>query len=221
MSKRRAHATTDAVEPRTPGIGRRGALQAAAVGLGAAAAASSAGTALADASRGAPAAPQPVWARGERERTLAAHALVPLAGAPRRALEACEAAGVALVEAFEPRHGGLPFVVEIRSHHPELGARRSFELVRRDTSGPAPIAEVGELALVLRNRGDGARASDEDDARLARRLAAALEPVAPTLAALPLSTVRERARRAPFATLHVPLRLEADGSPRRPTPTRR
>jgi hypothetical protein len=212
MSKRRAHATTDALEARPQGIGRRGALRAAAAaGLGLGAVSASPAAALADASRpGALEAERPGWALGERERALAAHALVPLAASPRRALATCEAAGVALVEAFEPRHGGLPFVVEIRHTHPDVGARRSFELVRGDAGGPAPIAEAGELALVLLNRGDGARASDEDDARLARRLAAALEPVAGVLAAMPLTTVRERARRAPFATLHVPLRLGPD-----------
>jgi hypothetical protein len=196
-------------------IGRRGALRAAsAVGVGAvgigALGPSTLGTsarALADAttSDAAPSgAAGPAWALPPRERVLAAHALRPLEGPARAALDACEAAGVVVVEAFAPRHGGLPFVVEIRDVHPDVGARRAFELVQADPEGPAPIAQVGTLALVLHNRGDGARASSEHDARLARRIAEALAPVATSLARLELATVRARAARAPFATLHVP-----------------
>lgn len=149
---------------------------------------------------------RPTYALPERERVLRAHALVPLSGPALLALRRCEAAGVSLVEAFAPRHGGLPFVVEVPG-----GARRAFELVRHDPEGAAPIATIptaGEpLALLLENRGDGARASDEDDARLALRLAAALseDGGAAVLASLPLTTARERRRSAPFATLHVPL----------------
>ena len=151
-------------------------------------------------------AERPAYALPERERVLRAHALVPLSGPALHALRRCEAAGVSLVEAFAPRHGGLPFVVELPG-----GTRRAFELVRHDAADAAPIATIptatGEtLALLLENRGDGARASDEDDARLALRLAAALSVHGGSvLAALPLTTVRERRRSAPFATLHVPL----------------
>ncbi|MBX7197403.1 MAG: hypothetical protein K1X94_35470 [Sandaracinaceae bacterium] len=141
-----------------------------------------------------------------QERTLRAHALERLGGELLEALRACEHAGVRLVEAFAVRHGGLPFVVEVQaaSGHREIGARRTFELLRRDTAGDTPIATVGQLALVMQNRGDGRTASPEDDARLALRIGAALERHASLLETLPLLTARERRRSAPFATLHVP-----------------
>ncbi|MBN8612470.1 MAG: hypothetical protein J0L92_17890, partial [Deltaproteobacteria bacterium] len=122
-------------------------------------------------------------------------------------LRRCEAAGVRLVEAYAPRHGGLPFVVEILAGHghADVGGRRAFELLRRDASGDAPLASVGELALLMENRGDGRTPTSEDDARLAVRLASALAPGVSQLEGLALLTPRERRRRAPFATLHVPL----------------
>lgn len=142
---------------------------------------------------------------GGAARTLRAHALTPLEGPAALALRACESAGARLVAAYAPRHGGLPFVVELTGEHTTPGTRRGFELLRRDPAGDAPMAELGDLALVLVNRGDGRTQSHQDDARLALRLAQALAPHADTFAALPLTTARERRRRAPFATLHLPL----------------
>jgi hypothetical protein len=184
-------------------IGRRDALRAAGVGAAGVAVVGAQARALAsEPARGA----VPAWALGPRERALSAHALHPLDASARRALEACEAAGVEVVEAFAPRHGGLPFVVEIRQGHPDAGARLAFELVRDDPEGPTPIAAAAGLALLLHNRGDGSSASRESDARLARRMASALAPVASALGQLHLTTVRARASCAPFATLHVPTR---------------
>jgi hypothetical protein len=149
-------------------------------------------------------AAQPAWSLDPRARALRAHDLRPLSGQALSALRACEAAGVSLVEAFAPRHGGLPFVTEIRSGHPDVGARRAFELLRADADGDAPLATVGGLALVMENRGDGQTPTSEHDARLALRLAAALAPHAAHLEGLELTTARARRTRAPFATLHVP-----------------
>ncbi len=206
MPKRRAHDTSrDSATSDAP-VGRRVALQSAGA-LGAfamVASSASPSAALADVTAPARAA-RPAWSLDPRERSLVAHALVPLTGRALEALRACEAAGVRVVEAFAPRAGGLPFVVEILpGAHPAAGERRSFELLRRDPAGDAPIAAAGELALMLRNRGDGARLSDEHDARLALRMGAALEVSSGLLAALELTTAAERRRRAPFATLHVP-----------------
>ncbi len=194
MSKRTAHAA-----PATRAFGRRTALEGVGAAGLVAAVAGSGSPAHADV--GEPTNERPAYALPERERVLRAHALSPLAGVALEALRACESAGVTLVEAFAPRHGGLPFVVELGAG----SARRAFELVRHDPEADAPIARVGSLALLLENRGDGARASDEADARLALRIAAALEGGVGVLEALPLATVRERRRAAPFATLHVPL----------------
>jgi hypothetical protein len=132
------------------------------------------------------------------------HALRPLEGPALEALRACEVAGVRLVRAYAPRHGGLPFVVEIRRGHPDVGARRTFELLRSDPAGDPPLATLGALALVLENRGDGRTPTQEEDARLALRLASALASRTGELEGLALTTARERRARAPFATLHVP-----------------
>jgi len=203
MSKRAANAATSIRRP----LGRRAALEGAgAAGLVAAGVVAGVGGPVSPvrADAGEPTNGGPAHARPERDRVLRAHALTPLTGAALGALRACGAAGVSLVEAFAPRHGGLPFVVELRSGT-ERGARRAFELVLDDSAAGAPIAHVGRLALLLENRGDGSRPSPEEDARLALRIAASLESGVSVLEALPLTTARERRRTAPFATLHVPL----------------
>lgn len=187
-------------------VGRRTALEGAgAAGIVGAVLASLPASVRADASApGASADEAPSWSLDPHSRSLRAHDLRPLSGQPLAALRACEAAGVQLVEAYAPRHGGLPFVVEIRSGHPELGARRAFELLRADAEGDTPLATVGGLALVMENRGDGRTPTSEHDARLALRVAAALAPHASILERLELTTARARRSRAPFATLHVP-----------------
>lgn len=203
MSKRAsASSPGPRVEPQR--LGRRTALEGAgAAGLvGAVLASLPASTARADTT--APTESGPAWCLDAHARSLRAHDLRPLGGQPLAALHACEAAGVHLVEAYAPRQGGLPFVVEIRSGHPDIGARRAFELLLADDEGDRPLATVGNLALVVENRGDGRTPTDEHDARLAVRLAAALAPHVATLEALGLTTARARRARAPFATLHVP-----------------
>jgi hypothetical protein len=151
-----------------------------------------------------PTRPRDAGGEAPQSRSPGAHGLQPLAGRALEALRACEAAGVRLVQAYAPRHGGLPFVVEIRSGHPDVGARRTFELLRRDPAGDPPLATFGTIALVLENRGDGRTPTSEHDARLALRLASALTPHSGDLGALALTTARQRRARAPFATLHVP-----------------
>ena len=195
----------------SPRLGRRAALEGA-TALGVVGTVASANVPLARADRGRPAneesAPQPPASAGEaRDRALRAHELTSLEGDALTALRRCEAAGIRLVEAYGPRHGGLPFVVEILAGHghADVGERRAFELLRRDSGGDAPLASVGELALLMENRGDGRTPTSEDDARLAVRLASALAPGVSQLEGLALLTPRERRRRAPFATLHVPL----------------
>lgn len=178
-------------------IGRRIALQAGVAGavLAGLPASGAPTEARADVRRGrAPADP--------RDRALASHGLSPLDDDSLRALRACEAAGVRVLDAYAPRHGGLPFVVEIVSGHADVGGRRTFELVRDDAAMGQPMARVGALALLLRNRGDGGTPSDQDDARLALRIAEALRPQASLLEALPLASPRTRSG---LATLHVPL----------------
>lgn len=210
MAQRPKQPTT----PHTPSttnasLGRRAALEAAtAVGVIGAVASTGVTRALADRGRAGNAAPEGgASPEAVRERALRAHDLRALDGDALVALRRCEAAGVRLVEAYAPRHGGLPFVVEILAGHghADAGTRRAFELLRRDTEGDAPLASVGGLALVMENRGDGRTPTSEDDARLALRLASALAPDVARLEALALLTPRERRRRAPFATLHVPL----------------
>lgn len=178
-------------------IGRRIALQAGVAGAVLAGLPVSAAPTQAHAeARRAPVPPDP------RERALASHGLAPLDADTSRALRACEVAGVRVLDAYAPRHGGLPFVIEIVSGHPDVGGRRTFELVRDDAAMGQPMARVGALALLLRNRGDGGTPSDQDDARLALRIAEALSPQAAVLEALPLASPRTRSG---LATLHVPL----------------
>jgi hypothetical protein len=197
-------------------VGRRTALEGAgAAGVLGAVLASLPSAVRADASAPEPHEDAPSWSLDPHRRSLRAHDLRPLSGQALSALRACEAAGVHLVEAYAPRHGGLPFVVEIRSGHPEIGGRRAFELLRADAGGDAPLATIGGLALVMENRGDGRTPTDEHDARLALRLASALVPHAAILETLELTTARARRTRAPFATLHVP----TDGA-REPRPDR-
>jgi hypothetical protein len=200
-------------------LGRRTALEGAgAAGLVGAVLASVPVSARADAGGAAQGEPNdaPAWSLDPRARALRAHDLRPLSGQALSALRACEAAGVTLVEAFAPRHGGLPFVIEIRSGHPDVGARRAFELLRADVEGDVPLATVGGLALVMENRGDGQTPTSEHDARLALRLAAALAPHAAGLEGLELTTASARRTRAPFATLHVPTTPGDEAQPRAP-----
>lgn len=186
---------------RTSRLGRRAALEGAtAVGVVGAVASTGISRARADRDTPEPPSTENAPSASVRERSLRAHELVALDAQTLTALRSCEAAGVRVVEAFAPRHGGLPFVVEVTG-----GARRSFEILRRDAAGDAPLASFGALALVMENRGDGRTPTSEDDARLALRVASALAPHAALFEALPLLTARERRRRAPFATLHVPL----------------
>ncbi len=209
MAARPKQASTTPLAPAsaTPHLGRRAALEGAGA-IGALASVSGVALPSARADRpqtdGAASATPSRNTDDVRARALRAHDLEALRGDALTALQRCEGAGVRLVDAFAPRHGGLPFVVQILEGQ-HAGARRAFELLRGDAAGDAPLASVGALALVMENRGDGHTRTSEDDARLALRLASALAPHVAPLEALPLLTARERRRRAPFATLHVPL----------------
>jgi len=64
--------------------------------------------------------------------------------------------------------GGIPVVLEV------AGERFQVDVLRRDASGPNPVASTPSLALFLSNKGDGARDTAEEHGLAVMALAAHL-----------------------------------------------
>ena len=98
------------------------------------------------------------------------------------------------------RHGAIPLVLS------GAGGRFAIEILRRDPSLSAP-ADAGPLSILVQNRGDGARATREEQGLGAMAIARALEARIAAGARVPagLLTQPERAACGPDAILHVPV----------------
>lgn len=141
-----------------------------------------------------------------RPDTAEAHALHPADASARALFGSLQAGSViegARIEAVHaPRAGALPVVLTASD-----GSRFALELFRRDAASAPPLAQAGELALYLVNRGDGRRSTPEPVGLGARALARALEARLAEGAPIPdaLTTFAERRALHPGGVFHVPL----------------
>lgn len=106
-------------------------------------------------------------------------------------------AGATIVAIHPPRLGAIAVVMALAS-----GTRFQVDVLARDASGPAGIAETETLSLYLANQGDGGTQTDEGQGlavmALATRLAALEAPSG-------LLTLAQRTREHPRGSFGVPL----------------
>jgi hypothetical protein len=141
----------------------------------------------------------------------AAHALAPI-GEHERAWLGALATGelfsvgarrFRIAAAHAVREGAVPLVIESIGERPH---RFAVEVLRRDELDPQrPVASTARLALVIVNRGDGARSTGELEGLATRALAERLAARDAASNALALLTRRERHARHPMGIFHVPL----------------